>query len=137
MKKLIGYIIFYCAIIQIARAQQPGPGTSAGSWQIVGTTEARFTADHAGIVVDGPFNNFNHVKFKVTGNPLKLVKIVVTYGNGAPDNIEMLYNIPEGGESKVIDLRGMGERKVRRIDFWYDTGGDLNGKARVTVMGHR
>ena len=35
----------------------------------------------------------------------------------------------------AIDLRGIGKRSVRRIDFWYDTKGFLKGKADVTVFG--
>jgi len=41
----------------------------------------------------------------------------------------------QGGESRAIDLRGIGKRSVRRIDFWYDTKGFLKGKADVTVFG--
>jgi len=39
-------------------------------------------------------------------------------------------NIPRGGESRVIDLRGVGKRCIRRIDFWYDTKG-LGAAARM------
>jgi hypothetical protein len=35
----------------------------------------------------------------------------------------------------VIDLRGVGQRSIRRIDFWYDTRGIARGKADVTVFG--
>ena len=55
--------------------------------------------------------------------------------DGAPDNIEVRQNIPQCGESRVIDLRGAGKRSLRRIDFWYDTKGFLKGKADVTVFG--
>jgi len=37
----------------------------------------------------------------------------------------------------VIGLRGSGQRSIRRIDFWYDTKGLLNGKADVTVFGRK
>ena len=47
--------------------------------------------------------------------------MVVTYDNGAPDKIDIRQNIAQGGESRVIDLRGIGKRSVRKIDFWYDT----------------
>jgi len=61
--------------------------------------------------------------------------MVVTYDIGAPDRIDVRQNIPRGGESRVIDLKGIGKRSVRRIDFCYDTKGFLNGKADVTVFG--
>ncbi len=107
----------------------------AGSWRVIGTTQANFTADHDGIIVKGPFDNFRRIKFKVTNAPLNLHRLVVTYDNGAPDKIEVRQNIAQGGESRVIDLRGVGKRSIRRIDFWYDTKGILRGKANITVVG--
>lgn len=135
-KTLFTCLTLVLIIVQLANAQQVRKPHAApvGSWQIIGTTQARFTADHDGIIVQEPFNNFRAVKFKVTGAPLRMVKMVVTYDNGAPDNIETLTDIPQGGESRVIDLRGVGQRKIRRIDFWYDTRGVARGRANVTVF---
>ena len=113
---------------------QPNAG-AAGQWKLIGQTHADHGADHDGIVVKGPFDNFRRIKFKVTDAPLNMMHMVVTYDNGAPDRIEIRQNIPKGGESRVIDLKGIGKRSVRRIDFWYDTKGFLNGKADVTVFG--
>jgi hypothetical protein len=107
----------------------------AGSWRLIGSTQAGFTADHDTIVVRGPFDDFRRIKFKVTGAPLNLQRMVVTYENGVPDKIDVRHNIPEGGESRQIDLPGAGKRRIRRIDFWYDTKGILKGKADVTVFG--
>jgi len=117
---------------QVASAPRGGP---PGSWRLIGTTEARFTADHDGIVVRGPFDDFRRIKFKVTGAPLNLQRLVVTYENGGPDQIDVRHNIPEGGECRQIDLQGAGKRRIRRIDFWYDTKGFVKGRAHVTVLG--
>lgn len=113
---------------------QPRAGT-AGSWRLIGSVQANFRADHDVIIVKGPFDNFRRIKFKVTDAPLNLHRLVVTYDNGAPDKIDVRQNIPQGGESRVIDLRGIGKRSIRKIEFWYDTKGILNGKADVTVFG--
>jgi hypothetical protein len=113
---------------------QPNAG-AASQWKLIGQTHADHGADHDGIVVKGPFDNFRRIKFKVTDAPLNMMHMVVTYDNGAPDRIDVRQNIPKGGESRVIDLKGIGKRSVRRIDFWYDTKGFLNGKADVTVFG--
>lgn len=121
----------------IAHAQkvtQPKPG-AAGTWRLIGQTHADHGADHDTIIVQGPYDNFRKIKFKVTDAPLNMQRMVVTYDNGAPDNIEIRQDIPQGGESRVIDLRGIGKRSLRRIDFWYDTQGFLKGKADVTVFG--
>ena len=110
-------------------------GGSAGTWRLIGQTHADHSADHDTIIVQGPYDNFRRIKFKVTDAPLNMQRMVVTYDNGAPDNIDIRQNIAQGGESRVIDLRGAGKRSLRRIDFWYDTQGFLSGKADVTVFG--
>jgi Protein of unknown function (DUF2541) len=116
---------------QVAR---PNPG-AAGEWRLIGQTQASRGADHDAIIVMGPFDNFRKIKFKVTDAPLNMQHMVVTYDNGAPDKIDVRQNIPQGGESRAIDLRGIGKRSVRKIEFWYDTKGLLKGKADVTVFG--
>jgi hypothetical protein len=113
---------------------QPNAG-AAGQWKLIGQTHAGHAADHDTIIVKGPFDNFRRIKFKVTDAPLNMMHMVVVYDNGQPDKIEIRQNIPKGGESRVIDLKGIGKRSVRRIDFWYDSKGLLNGKADVTVFG--
>ncbi|MDQ6473096.1 hypothetical protein RB619_20845 [Flavobacterium sp. LHD-80] len=110
-------------------------GGAIGQWRLLGQTHAQHTADHDVIIVKGPYDNFRKIKFKVTDAPLNMLKIVVTYDNGVPDNITVRQNISKGGESRVIDLRGAGKRSIRKIQFWYDTKGFLNGQADVTVFG--
>jgi hypothetical protein len=135
MKTFISFLLLAFVIAPAAKAQ---PSTNLhpvqpASWRLIGTAHARFTADHDGIVVQGAFNNFRELRFKATDAPIRMVKVVVTYQEGAPDNIETFYDIPKGSESPVIDLRGVGERKIRRIDFWYDMHGAAGGHADIAV----
>lgn len=123
-----------CGVARAQKVVQPNAG-AAGTWKLIGQTHADHGADHDTIIVKGPFDNFRKIKFKVTDAPLNMQHMVVTYDNGAPDKIEVRQNIAQGGESRAIDLRGIGKRSVRRIDFWYDTQGFLKGKADVTVFG--
>jgi hypothetical protein len=116
---------------QVARPKGGAPGT----WRLIGQTHADHGADHDVIVIQGPYDNFRKIKFKVTDAPLNMLHMVVTYDNGVPDKIDVRQNIPQGGESRVIDLRGAGKRSLRKIEFWYDTKGFLKGKADVTVFG--
>jgi len=114
--------------VVVPRAGNPG------SWRVIGTVEANLSADHDTLIVRG-FDDFRRIKFKVTNAGLNLQRMVVVYENGEPERIEVRANIPKGGESRQVDLRGAGKRRIRRIDFWYDTKGILNGKAHVTVFG--
>ena len=107
-----------------------------GTWCVIGTTHATNAADHDAIVVKGSRDDFRKLKFRVKDAPLNLRRMVVTYDNGMKEDINTREDIPKGGESRNIDLHG-GQRSLKRIDFWYDTKGWLNGKADVTVYGLR
>lgn len=113
---------------------QPKAG-AVGTWRLLGTTQANHTADHDIIIVQGPFDYFRKLKFKVTDAPLNMQRMIVRYDDGGlPENIEIRFNIPQGGESRVIDLKGM-KRKIKSVEFWYDTKGFLKGRANVTLFG--
>jgi hypothetical protein len=104
----------------------------AASHGEIGQVTANFTVDHDVIVVKGPFDNFRRIKFKVTNAPLHITRLLITYDNGEPDRLEVRERIEKGG---AIDLRGVGQRSVRKIEFWYDTAGVRRGRADVTVFG--
>jgi hypothetical protein len=73
--------------------------------------------------------------FKFTDSPLNITKMIVRYDDGGiPENIETRFEIPKGGESRVIDLKGQ-KRKIKTVEFWYETKGFLNGKADLTLFG--
>lgn len=136
MKKLILITLFALLASGIyAQEVRRGKAGAPGTWRVIGTTQAHFTADHDGIAVVPPFDNFRRVQIKVTDAPLRLVKMQVTYGDGAPDILPLAIDIPQGGVSRAIDLRGVGKRHIKRIDFWYDTRGVARGMANVTVLG--
>jgi hypothetical protein len=141
MKNLLIYLAlttFFCAGIANAVDAQtvstPRKGNT-GSWRLLGTTQAKFSADHDAIYLNGPYDFFRKIKFKVTDAPMNILRMVVRYDDGgAPENLEIRFSIPQGGESRVIDLKG-GKRKLKSIEFWYDTQGVLNGRADVTLFG--
>ena len=139
MTTIFAVLAFATAGAALARAAgqqvtRPNPGP-AGSWRLIGQTHASHSADHDAIVVKGPYDNFRKIKFKVTDAPLNMHYMLVTYDNGQPDRIDVRQNIPKGGESRAIDLKGVGTRSLRKVEFWYDTKGLLNGKADVTLFG--
>ena len=126
--------VFWAVSSEAQKVVQPKAGPK-GSWRLLGRTEASHTADHDTIIVQRPFDNFRSIKFKVINAPLDMERMVVTYDNGGTDRINVRQNIPQGGESRAIDLRGVGTRSLRKIEFWYDTQGVLKGKADVMLFG--
>ena len=116
------------------RVTHPRAG-APGEWRLIGQVMANLGADHDVIVVSGPFDNFRRIKFKVTDAPLNIKRLIVTYDNGEPDRLDVRERIEKSGESRNIDLRGAGQRSLRKIEFWYDTAGVGRGRADVTVFG--
>lgn len=129
-------ILIFCCISAINAQKIVVPqGGPAGSWRLLGTVTANHSADHGQIIVAGPHDYFRRLKFKVTNSPLMMNRMIVRYDDGgAPENIDIRFNIPKGGESREIDLRGR-KRKIKAVDFWYETKGFLNGKAHLTLFG--
>lgn len=125
---------FFLSFSFAQQVSQPRSG-NAGTWRLLGTTQAKFTADHDAFYIAGPYDFFRRIKFKVTDASLNIVRMVVRYDDGgAPENIETRFSIPQGGESRVIELKG-GKRKLKSVEFWYDTQGILNGRADLTLFG--
>lgn len=136
MKQLL-VLTFFVMMIYHANAQKIGVSQNGtkGTWKLLGSVQASHNADHDAITVKGPYDYFRKLKFKVTDSPLNITKMIVRYDDGGlPENIETRFEIPKGGESRVIDLKG-GKRKIKSIEFWYDTKGFLNGKADLTLFG--
>ncbi|WP_281238203.1 MULTISPECIES: hypothetical protein [Flavobacterium] len=112
------------------------PVAGIGSWNVLGTVHANYSLDHDVLNVPGQRDYYSKLKFRVTDAPVNIRKMLVRYHSGAPQIIQTRYEIPRGGESRIIDLRG-GTRKIKSIEFWYDTKGIFQGTADVTVYGRR
>jgi hypothetical protein len=135
VRNILCILIFCCISASNAQKIVVPQGGPSGSWRLLGTVTANYSADHGQIIVAGPHDYFRRLKFKVTNSPLMMNRMIVRYDDGgAPENIDIRFNIPKGGESREIDLRGR-KRKIKAVDFWYETKGFLNGKAHLTLFG--
>jgi len=108
-----------------------------GTWCNLGHVTADRSRDHDTIEIKGSDDEFRALKFKVKDSPINIHRMVVTYDNGAREEVNTRNDIPKGGESRNIDLRGSGKRSLKKVEFWYDSTGLLNGKAEVKLFGLR
>lgn len=143
LKKATSFLVLICIISisfsaqgqqRIKRNNGIKNGAKAGTWRDLGTVHAKHSGDQDALQVTGPHDYYRKIKLKVTDAPVNIHKLVVRYDDGAPENIDIRQEIPKNGESRIIDLRG-GRRKLKSIEFWYDTKGILNGTSDVTVFG--
>jgi len=108
----------------------------AGPWRFIADKQVGFGVDHDVILFGDLKDDFRQLKLRITDGPLKVYDMKVHFDNGSVQDVSLRTHIPQGGESRVIDLDG-GLRHLRKIEFWYETKGFLRGKARVAVWGKR
>jgi hypothetical protein len=129
MKKITGLFVLLFLFISTAVHAQ-------GGWRFIADKQVAFGVDHDVIVTGNTNDDFRKLKLKVTDGPLKMYDMKVYFDNGTVQDVSIRFHIPQGGESRVIDLDG-GLRHTSRIEFWYETKGFRKGRARVAVWGFK
>lgn len=104
-------------------------------WEVLGTLTVSDAKDHDVLAVTSRQGTFRSVKVEVQGRAVQFRSMKIHFANGETQDVELRDVIPAGGESRVIDVEGVGDRVIRTIEFSYDAQ-SLGGKrARVRVFG--
>jgi hypothetical protein len=129
MKKITALFVFVFLFAATSVHAQDG-------WRFIADKIVAFGVDHDVIVTGNTNDDFRKLKLRVTDGPLKMYDMKVYFDNGDVQDVSIRFRIPQGGESRVIDLDG-GLRHIKRIEFWYETKGFRKGRARVAVWGYK
>lgn len=113
------------------RAQQRGEG-----WVALGTRDVTDRADHDVISVTARRGEFVRIKLEVLRAPVDFHRVVVHFGDGTRQEVDIRSTIRAGGETRAIDLDGR-DRVIRSIEFWYDARTIRGRHATVRAMGRR
>ena len=103
-------------------------------WTLLGQRTVSDRADHDLIAVTASRGTFRQIKLTVQRASVDFRKVVVHYGNGADQNVDLRNTIPAGGESRAIDLEGS-DRVIRSVEFWYDANTRRGRRAVVRLFG--
>ncbi len=106
-----------------ARAQPPG------RWEALGEAHVDGMVDHDRITVGRGDGRFRAIVIRVRGGAIEFDRVVIHFGDGESDPIPIRSRIPNGGQTRVIDLPG-NRRIIRSVEFWYRKE---NWRARPTV----
>lgn len=106
----------------------------APEWALLGQRTVTDRADHDVIPVTAARGDFKSIKLTVQRAAVDFHRVVVHYGNGTKQEIELRNTIPAGGESRAIDLIGT-ERVINRVEFWYDAKTVRGRRAVVRLFG--
>ena len=108
----------------------------AATWYSLGTRRVNGLVDVDQINVGAGAGVFDAIRLKVTGNDLMIYDLDVRYGNGARDDIPVRLLIPQGGMTRVIDLR-LNNRFIRYVRFTYGKFANGQGTTYVELQGRR
>lgn len=105
-------------------------------WEHLGSRKINWGLDKDVIAVGPKAIGYTRLKIKVTGGAVNMHRMVVKYGNGEKEEIQLKHHFKKGDDSRVIDLKG-GKRHIQTITFWYDTKNRSGKKAMIHVAGKR
>lgn len=127
MTKILFSAMIFMFISAVAIAQPP-------KWEKLGTKLVDFKVDRDELIVTAYEGVFTAIKIKVFAAPINMHKMVIHFGNGNVQDVDLKNNFAPGSESRVIDLPG-DHRIIQKIVFFYDTKNAARKKARVEVWG--
>jgi hypothetical protein len=111
------------------------PVMRTGEWRFIADKWVNFGVDRDVILFGDLRDDFTKLKLRVTNAPVRFLDMKIYYDNGDVQDVALRAVIPQGGESRVIDLVG-GVRHLKKIEFWYKPGArGRKGRARVAVWG--
>ncbi|WP_103865957.1 DUF2541 family protein [Aquimarina sp. I32.4] len=108
--------------------------TTRIDWKHLGSRTVNYKLDKDVIKLTAKEGSFRKLKIKITGGSLTMHKMVVQYGNGKKDIIQLKHNFSRKSETRIIDLKG-NKRIIRNITFIYDTKKSSIKKAKIHVFG--
>ena len=133
MKRYMGLLIVAFFALATGSAGgatgQKGGGTG---WERLGSREVDYGRDQDTIDVGRSEGRFKQLQIRVTGAPIELSDMVVTFGNDEKFDPNLRHRFDEGSGSRNIDLPG-DRRTIKRIDFRYKSINRREGKGRVEV----
>ncbi len=109
-------------------------GPIQGRWELLGTRTVNFANDRDEIMVTAAEGMFTGLRVKVLRSAMDMNKMVVHFGDGSTQDVELKQVFRAGDESRIIDLPG-NRRVIKKVVFWYDTKNYKNRKAIVELWG--
>lgn len=116
--------------------RQPKAKTQATAKPVfLGSRQVSLRAEKDTIAV-GNTGRFRALRMHVSGSPLALYRMRVTFADGSRFEPKTRLHFDQGSWTRRIDLPGH-RRRILKVEFWYRSKIARNGKARVQLIGLR
>ncbi len=103
-------------------------------WVLLGKQEVGFQVDHDVIRVTASEGRFRAIGLHVSGAPLELLDMTVTFGDGEVFQPKVRHDFRQGSTTRRIDLPG-GQRVIKQVDFTYRSPNPEKGRANIELFG--
>src|SRR5690349_19967098 len=90
---------------------------------------------HEDIKLGGAAGRYRFLQIHVVNAPIAFDHIVVHYGNGEPETLQVRDVIRRGGKTRAIPLHC--DRIVQSLELWYSNANPNSAKPEVTLWGKK
>jgi len=111
-----------------------GSASYAKGWVYLGEAHVDGAVDHDKIKVGRAEGRFRAIQLRVDRAPVEFRHVVVHYGNGTSEEVQVRQRIRAGGSTRDIDLRG-GDRIIESVELWYEQANYGSRRPRVRLYG--
>ena len=129
MKKILIPIFALALMLYVA------PSAQAANWVYLGQAHVDGQHDHDNIEVGKSAGRYRFLQIRVQNAPIEFDRIVVHYGDGEPEVLQVRDVIRRGGHSRAIELRG--DRFVKSFELWYAKAKPYSVRPELTLWGQR
>src|SRR5690242_15038228 len=129
MKKVLVSLFVLALVLYVA------PSANAANWTFLGQSHVDGQHDHDNIEVGKAAGRYRFLQVRVNNAPIEFDRIVVHYGNGQAETLEVRDVIRKGGRSRAIPLAG--DRIVQSLELWYGKAHPLSRRPEVSLFGQK
>jgi len=133
MKKI--FIPLLVVALAFCLATYTATSAQAANWVYLGSSHVDGQHDHDNIAVGGAAGRSHALQIRVIHAPIEFDHIVVHYGNGESETLQVRDVIRAGRSSRAIPLEG--DRIVQSLELWYGKANPNSGKPEVRLWGMR
>lgn len=134
MKRFIYVMSLLMVLLGLSVAVSAQP---RGRWEYLGEANVDGGVDHDSISVTAAEGRFRAIQIKVQGGAIRFDRVIVHYGNGQQEPLQIRARIPAGGQTRAIDLPGE-RRVIQSVEFYYERGNWRNNRRpKVRLFGIR
>ena len=124
---------FLIPLFALALMLYVAPSAHAADWVYLGQAHVDGQSDHDNIEVGKAAGRYRFLQIRVKNAPIEFERIVVHYGNGEPEVIQVRDVIRRGQHSRAIALQG--DRFVRSFELWYAKARPASVRPELTLWG--